>query len=416
MNFKIFILFVNLRSVFVNEIKWNRDRIAKVILSKDDIKNLKDQLRPEPKSKRFNSSAAAAPIKVGIIGAGISGLYSALILKSLGINFEILEANENHIGGRVFTYYFTDKNKKGKTCREYHDYAEMGPMRIPKHVTRLVGNQSWSLVNYLRNSNTVKNKPRLIKYNYADDNTLYYFNGKKTFSSNPQINDPLGFSESKNGGPGSGVPDHYANKPFWEWIEYAIKPFLDLMDSKPDLSYEFIQQYDNHSVRTSMSTFDGKELRKSMGLSDYTSPLNPKTNERIDKHYPQMAINWMETLDAGTGFYDRSLAETVIDAYEFSSGDWVTIDGGISRLVDAMNEALCLSKSNLQMGNKVVKIEKKKNKNLVVTTRTKSLIGSIKTNTYTYDHVISTIPLGLLQTVDTQGLNFDLKKEWLCEC
>ena len=60
---------------------------------------------------------------VGIIGAGISGLYSALILQSLDIDFEILEANDRP-GGRISTYYFDPES--WKTSRpgepEYYDY------------------------------------------------------------------------------------------------------------------------------------------------------------------------------------------------------------------------------------------------------------------------------------------------------
>lgn len=45
-------------------------------------------------------------VPVGIIGAGVSGLYAALILQSLGIPCEILEATER-VGGRVFTHRFS---------------------------------------------------------------------------------------------------------------------------------------------------------------------------------------------------------------------------------------------------------------------------------------------------------------------
>ena len=43
--------------------------------------------------------------KVGILGAGIGGLYTALILDSLDIPYEILEAS-GRAGGRLKTYYF----------------------------------------------------------------------------------------------------------------------------------------------------------------------------------------------------------------------------------------------------------------------------------------------------------------------
>ena len=48
--------------------------------------------------------------KVGILGAGIGGLYAALILDSLDIEYDILEAS-NRAGGRVFTYQFPGGGK-----------------------------------------------------------------------------------------------------------------------------------------------------------------------------------------------------------------------------------------------------------------------------------------------------------------
>lgn len=64
----------------------------------------------------------ASPIKIGIIGAGVSGLYTGLILERLGIDYEILEASDR-IGGRVYTHSFS-----GKDDQEYYD---IGAMRFP---------------------------------------------------------------------------------------------------------------------------------------------------------------------------------------------------------------------------------------------------------------------------------------------
>ena len=50
--------------------------------------------------------------KVGIIGAGVGGLYAAMMLQSLHIEYEILEASER-IGGRLYTQHFSKKE---------HDY------------------------------------------------------------------------------------------------------------------------------------------------------------------------------------------------------------------------------------------------------------------------------------------------------
>lgn len=44
-------------------------------------------------------------LPVCIIGAGVAGLYTAMILQDLGIPYDLLEAG-NRVGGRLFTHKF----------------------------------------------------------------------------------------------------------------------------------------------------------------------------------------------------------------------------------------------------------------------------------------------------------------------
>ncbi|KAJ5372303.1 Amine oxidase [Penicillium concentricum] len=63
--------------------------------------------------------------KVCIIGAGIAGLYLALILQDLEIpnlSWDILEANRDRIGGRIYTHRFSEA---------HNDYYDVGAMRFP---------------------------------------------------------------------------------------------------------------------------------------------------------------------------------------------------------------------------------------------------------------------------------------------
>ena len=53
-------------------------------------------------------------LPVCIIGAGAAGLYTAMILESLGISYDLVEASD-HVGGRLFTY-------KGFKNAEPYDY------------------------------------------------------------------------------------------------------------------------------------------------------------------------------------------------------------------------------------------------------------------------------------------------------
>lgn len=83
---------------------------------------------PRPPALPFVSSmdiAADEPIKICIVGAGISGLFLGFLLDSLKlphISYEILESSQR-IGGRVYTHRFGPAEK---------DYYDVGAMRFPK--------------------------------------------------------------------------------------------------------------------------------------------------------------------------------------------------------------------------------------------------------------------------------------------
>lgn len=84
----------------------------------DGIASITDETNHSTKAHAQNTSIA-------IVGAGISGLATALMLDSVGVhNWEIIEASER-VGGRFRTKYL------GGT----QEWAEMGPMRLPYSVT-----------------------------------------------------------------------------------------------------------------------------------------------------------------------------------------------------------------------------------------------------------------------------------------
>ena len=69
------------------------------------------------------------PFKVGIIGAGVAGLFTAMIFDYLNeeyhtnVEYEIMECNDkSRLGGRLYTHYFTEAK---------HDYFDVGAMRFP---------------------------------------------------------------------------------------------------------------------------------------------------------------------------------------------------------------------------------------------------------------------------------------------
>jgi NAD(P)-binding Rossmann-like domain len=81
-----------------------------------------------PPAPPLPDTRKSEPLNVGIIGAGVAGLYIAMILDSLEIpdlTYEILEASPR-AGGRILTHHFESGTPSP------HDYYDVGAMRFPK--------------------------------------------------------------------------------------------------------------------------------------------------------------------------------------------------------------------------------------------------------------------------------------------
>ncbi|KAF1953731.1 hypothetical protein CC80DRAFT_137478 [Byssothecium circinans] len=81
-------------------------------------------------SKQNNASfvAQAKSKKVAIVGGGMSGLLTSLLLNSVGIHDWHITESSQRIGGRIRTKYLNG------TKPEDYQYQEMGPMRFPVSV------------------------------------------------------------------------------------------------------------------------------------------------------------------------------------------------------------------------------------------------------------------------------------------
>ncbi|KAI6143737.1 hypothetical protein BKA82DRAFT_36372 [Pisolithus tinctorius] len=122
--------------------------------------------------------------KVGILGAGVGGLYTALIPDSLDVEYEILEASDR-IGGRLSTYKFPG----GKI----YDYYDAGAMRFPLPKNDAQGQYKNGIMKRLAelivypplNQGLDRLEDRLIPYYYKAREGpdfkpgFYYFNGNR---------------------------------------------------------------------------------------------------------------------------------------------------------------------------------------------------------------------------------------------
>lgn len=92
---------LHLHDLFKSVAKW---LIPKEILEEAQANDLINFMNDDPEDVTTK--------KVGIVGAGVAGLYAAMILQDLGVPYEILEAEEEHVGGRLRTHYFSEDREK----------------------------------------------------------------------------------------------------------------------------------------------------------------------------------------------------------------------------------------------------------------------------------------------------------------
>ena len=99
----------------------------------EDYEFIIKYLSPPPDITNYAKPGGLKDKKKCIIGGGLAGLAAAFELRKLGANITILEASDNRIGGRVYTYYFDT---------EGNYYGEFGAARVPaSHET------SWHYIN-----------------------------------------------------------------------------------------------------------------------------------------------------------------------------------------------------------------------------------------------------------------------------
>ncbi|KAK4170800.1 hypothetical protein QBC36DRAFT_369767 [Triangularia setosa] len=102
--------------------------------------------------KRWYAVCGSYTGKVCIIGAGAAGLYIAMMLQFLDIDFDIVEANDR-VGGRCATHSFAGV---GADCA--HNYYDMGAMRI------LDIKPMAATLNLIRNPSLLNIPGRLVDY------------------------------------------------------------------------------------------------------------------------------------------------------------------------------------------------------------------------------------------------------------
>ncbi|KAG1879144.1 hypothetical protein F4604DRAFT_1880092 [Suillus subluteus] len=331
---------------------------------------------------------------LGILGAGVGGLYTALILDSLNIDYEILEASDR-TGGRLLTYNFPNGGK--------YDYYDVGAMRFPLPKKDAQGNykigimrRMGELINYSKLNKGLSKaslSSQLIDYHFTSKRQghFLYFNDQRYQVS--QTSRPPDFRARE-----MGVNSQFIAAGVENIVQDVIRPFAK------DLIKDLEQNV--HSGWRNLMKHDAYSLRSFMSLK-YT----PSASLQIPRtHLSTNVINWCETFNDSTGSYDRGLTEAVlvalVESQTLEDVEWKCLKGGSQVLTDYMAAYLTANgtKSIIQFNKKVTSILQSGDIAMDVSVR-----GECSPRTYS--HVISTIPLPSLRMIELGGAGLNVMQK-----
>ncbi|KAI8244148.1 L-amino-acid oxidase [Colletotrichum sp. SAR 10_96] len=325
--------------------------------------------------------AAAKNKSFGILGAGMSGLMSSLLLDSVGIhNWKILESSER-LGGRFRTVYLNG------TSPEEGQYHELGPMRFPVEITDSDTNETFPF-----------NDQRIVfqladvlnELNAGNESVQVKFWDWIQSSPNTPADSPFRRPDGTFPGKTEVATDPaYANPTVYSNATAAAEAIAAL-DKFKGLDAERIRMY-------ATNIFAAYKQAKEDGMFDYSEVSYLRDVIKTD-------LNTTDEVSPSHIYWPMWEYETVY----FLATKWVTVKGGLSRLPAAFEP---LMKGRIQYGAKVNGLHYNENKTVSVTWKP---TGAEPFNTpeevESFDYVINSVPLNLLKFWDLPPYSSLLKR------
>ncbi|KAI1064514.1 hypothetical protein LB506_008040 [Fusarium annulatum] len=435
-------------------------RLKKSVPTKFDEKDSIGSIREKTKELTGPGYIPEKPgqISVGIVGAGVAGLFAALLFdwlndhedlkgESLKISYDILEAaGAERLGGRLYTHHFSD---------EEHDYYDVGAMRFPNNT---IMTRTFQLFDYI--GITQKSKPGLIPYYLKDEEGQCpaYFNDITTrgnvWEDTRFPNDPYKVNE---GLPENGqIPPCLLKTDPSELVRKALRPFTDValkhFKAAIDEEKEEEKQGFKRAGKDEESRERGPAATKLWDLlmrADHMSvrqflssgqlkPCGEEPQVSVEGDFPEgpgynyNTIEWLETMTYGTGWYDQSLTECVLEELDFHTPDmdddpdnkdvqyWWCIDGGAQEIARRM--ALKIKKrieynTKVESINAQVPLRQQRPRGTytamkIKTTRTDPKTKMVETRNREYFAIFNSTTLGALQRMELReaGLSWGTKQ------
>ncbi|KAN0070833.1 hypothetical protein V8E54_010998 [Elaphomyces granulatus] len=313
-----------------------------------------DNLPPRPIVLREpKSGMPKREYKLCIVGAGMAGLYIALILDTLdipGISFDLFEASDR-IGGRCLTHEFS---------KIPHDYYDVGAMRFPDIP---VMNRTFDL---FERTGTNANK---IPYYYSEGtvNCPMLFNDVRLLKIPDWSINPFNVY---------GVSNIYTRQDPGSIMSEVMKPYVDALNDNPKKGFKKLMKVDHYSVR--------EYLSQETSYNDYRG------------------IEYLETFAGSTTSFNSAFSESVIEAIDFAAEKWWCIEGGVEVIARNVWKKL---RTKPQVKKKVTRIATDETTYISLPWEKRAMLVNIEgTNEVLhYDTVFCTPTLGCMQKMDLRN-------------
>ncbi|KAI1773428.1 flavin-containing amine oxidoreductase [Hypoxylon cercidicola] len=242
---------------------------------------------------------------VAIVGAGMSGLMTYLVLTQAGLtNVRLIEASQR-LGGRVHTEYLSGGPFD-------YSYQEMGPMRFPETVR--YDNESYNVTDHqmvfqlAAEMNRINNHDKnfsvdFIPWIQSNTNGLYYHNGIKLDTGLPPT-----IAQTRNDS------SLIVSNPY--------NPSTEALSEKVDA----ITSNTTFMIELANNTFKAHKDFLVNGLGGLGGDTWSEFAYMVN--YLNATLNDTDVLGGG----GDSFWDSLYDGVYFAAATWKTIDGGLSRL------------------------------------------------------------------------------------
>ncbi|KAI1401921.1 flavin-containing amine oxidoreductase [Hypoxylon fuscum] len=242
---------------------------------------------------------------VAIVGAGMSGLMTYLVLSQAGLtNVRLIEASQR-LGGRVHTEYLSGGPFD-------YSYQEMGPMRFPETIE--YSNETYKIEDHqlvfqlASEMNRINNNDKnfsvdFIPWYQSSDNGLYYYNGIKLDTGLPPTVAQIRNDSSLA-------------------VTYPMDASTQALSDKIDA----LSSNETFMIELATNTFKAHKDFLVNGLGGLGGDVWSEFAYMVN--YLNATLNDTDVLGgSASSFWD-----SLYDGVYFGAATWKTIDGGLSRL------------------------------------------------------------------------------------